>query len=440
MEKELSELAQYGCEIAKKEGAEFADVAVGTGRNISVDIERNAIKHGDANFSSGISIRAFIKGGMGFASATSLDKDEIMKAAKKATELAKIAQPDPDFVSLVPPKEYSSVDRLFDDKIAGLDVGSAIKYLISNIETARQLNSEAILNGGIEVGFSEGVLANSLGVLAPSKGTNISMGIQASIRKSDDVGFFFDFDYARMFSDFNPNDIGLNAVKMAMKFLGSRHIKGGVMPVILSPLSAHSLFSGLCSNANAEDIQRNRSYLCNKKGERIASEKLTIKDEPLIPGGMSSGKCDGEGFPHKTLKIIEKGVLKTYLHNSYTANKAKEESTGHSTRGGIAPTNVNPELGTKKEAELIKEIKEGLYIAEGGLHPNSVTGDISATVDFGFMIENGEIAYPVRNVMVGINMFELLANIDEVSSDFRQEPGVIMPSVRINNVRVTGAA
>jgi PmbA protein len=89
-------------------------------------------------------------------------------------------------------------------------------------------------------------------------------------------------------------------------------------------------------------------------------------------------------------------------------------------------------------AEIIKDIKEGLYINSGGLSPNSVTGEISATVDFGFKIENGELAYPVQSTVIGVNMLDLLKNIDAISSDYREEPGIVMPTVRAQNVRVAG--
>jgi len=153
---------------------------------------------------------------------------------------------------------------------------------------------------------------------------------------------------------------------------------------------------------------------------------------------MASSPFDGEGFPHKPLVVVENGILKSYLHNSYTANKAKEPNTGHSTRGGISPTNIRPKLGDKTSEQIINQTKEGLYINMGSISPNPVTGEISATVDFGFKIENGELAYPVKNTMIGVNMLELLKNIDAISSDYREEPGTIMPTVRAQNIKVAG--
>jgi len=438
---DLLELAEYGCEIAKKEGAEFVDAVAHRGRNISVGIERNFIKHGNVSTYSGMSIRAFVKGGMGFASISGLKKEEILNLAKKASVLAKNAQPDPDFVALPsPPESYPVVEGLFDEGIQGIDAGKLVEYLRRIIEEARSVNRDVVVNGGTGLHYSETAIVNSAGIHAGMRSSVIHISASATIRMGDEVGTFFDFDNARRLSDFNPAGIGVNATRMAMKFLGARHIRGGIMPVIFGPLSGLNIFRTLCYNANAEDIQRNRSYLLGKKGEQIASEVVTIVDDPLIPGGMNSSPYDGEGFPHTKLTVVERGVLKTWLHNSYTANKGKEKNTGHSTRGGISPTNVIVVPGRKTERELISEIKDGIYVAMGDISPNRITGDISATIDWGFKIENGEIAYPVKNVMIGMHMLDFLKNIDAVSSDYREEPGAIMPAVRVQNVKIAGGA
>jgi len=435
----LVEIAEYGCEVAKKEGAEFVDVGVHSGMGMSVDVERGAVKHGDTAVSSGVSVRAFIKGGMGFTGASSLKKEDVRGAALKAAALAKVAQPDPDFVSLPEPSgSYPVVEKLWDDNIRGVSAGKLVGYLRRSIEEVKSVRGDAIINGGAGLGHSESAIANSLGIRASIKGSSIRMSTSVTFKEGDDVGTYFDFDNSRLLPDFNPSGIGVNAAKMALKFLGARHIQGGVMPVVFGPLSGLSIFRVICWNANAEDIQRNRSYLIGKKGAQIASDIVTVVDDPLIPAGMGSGPFDGEGFPHSRLTVIEKGVLKTWLHNSYTANKGKEKNTGNSTRGGTSITNTVVSLGTKTEKELISEIKDGLYVAVGSIFPNPQSGDISETVDWGFKIENGEIAYPVKNVMIGMHMLEFMKNIDAISSDFRGEPGARMPSVRVRDGRVAG--
>jgi len=173
-----------------------------------------------------------------------------------------------------------------------------------------------------------------------------------------------------------------------------------------------------------------------KKGEQVASRLVTLIDDPLLPGGLSSGVCDGDGFPHRRVVLVENGVLKSYLHSNYTARKAGEENTGHSTRGGIAPTNVIPALGTKTAAEIVAEVEDGVYVTLGRPSPDTATGQVSALVDAGFRIENGELTYPLKSTMVAGYGLELLSSIDAISSDYRAEPGRVLPTIRVQGVRV----
>ena len=436
---DLLKIARMACDVAMREGAEFVDVVASRGRSIGVELENGAIKSTDVRRSFDVSIRAYVSGGMGASNAGGyVDEKNIVEAARKAAELAKIAQPDPDFVGLPSPSTYQQVPGLYDDRIAEMHVDQIVEYAIMNIDSAKEVAEDAIISGGAGSGFGESALVNSLGVEVESIGTFISADIFTIIKRGDDIGSYFEFDESRNLDDFVPDGIGAKATEAALKFLGSRNVETCILPVVFGPLASYSLFSALCGNANAEDIQRNRSYLVGMKEEQVASELVTIMDDGLYPRGMNSGRCDGEGFPRKPLLVVEKGVLKSYLHNSYTANKGREENTGHSTRGGISPTNIRPSLGSMTAAEIIKDTKEGLYINSGGLSPNPVTGEISATVDFGFKIENGELTYPVQSTMIGVNMLDLLKNIDAISSDCREEPGIVMPTVRAQNVRVAG--
>lgn len=436
--KDLEELAHSACQAAVEAGAEFVDVSAYRGRNVGIELEDDAIKSCDARWQSGVSVRVFVQGARGWASSSGLDPDEAVRAARNAADLAKVAEPDPDFVTLPGPADYPSVDGLFDPKLETFDVQELIRYLVENIEAAHDVDPDVSVNGGAGTSWSESVLVNNLGVDAASRSTYIGLNIWSIVKRGDDVGSYYEYGTSRVLEDLEPGGIGTKATQEAVRSLGARKIGTGTLPVILGPQAAHDTLSSLCGAANAEDIQRNRSWLAGRKGERIASELVTLVDDPTVPRGLSSSVADGEGFPRKRLTVIDRGVLASWLHNSYTANKAGEPNTGHSTRGGIAPTNVNPGLGDVTAADIIRDTQEGLYLPQGGVQPNQVSGDFSSSVDTGFKIENGEIAYPVKNTMIAGNMLEFLANIDAVSSDYREEPGCIMPTIRIKEVRVAG--
>jgi len=435
---DLLDLAHKACDAAAAAGAEFVDVSAARGRWMNVELEKGAIKSCDARWNAGVSVRAFVRGGQGWASSSGLDEAEALTAARNAAELAKAAEPDPDFVTLPGPADYSAVEGLDDPRIAELEVKDLIRWAGENIDAAREMEPEVVVHGGARSGWGESALVNSLGVEATNRSTHIGMSIFAIVKRGDDVGSYYEFDTGRRLDDFEPDGIGAKATQEAVKFLSARKIETGVLPVVFGPLASHGIFSMLCWSANAESVQRKRSYLIGKKGEKIASELVTLVDDALIPNGLGSSAYDGEGFPRKPLSVVESGVLLSWLHNSYTANKAREPNTGHATRGGIAPTNVNPKLGNVLAEEIIRDTKEGLYIPIGGVFPNQVSGDFSETVDFGFKIENGELAYPVKNTMIAGNMLEFLGNLDAISSDAREEPGMIMPTIRAQGLRVAG--
>ena len=184
--------------------------------------------------------------------------------------------------------------------------------------------------------------------------------------------------------------------------------------------------------------------MAGKLGEQIGSELLTLLDDALIPGGMGSGALDGEGSVRKKVTVVEKGAFRQELHGLYTSEKAKKRgeerpNTGHGGRGGGGPTNVIPTLGSKTADEIIAETDEGIYVNFGGVFPNMVTGEISASVDLGFKIEGGKRAYPLKNTMLGVNIFDFLKAIDAISSDARIEPGMVMPTLRATGVCVASA-
>jgi PmbA protein len=436
----LKNLATIACEAAISDGAEFADVGAWDTRSLAVDIRANTIKSCDASRHAAISVRAIYRGGTGWSSTDEMDEGSAIKAGKKAAALAKVAEPDPDFISLVAPAEnYPEVPGLADPTIETMDIRRIIKYAVENIDSALAVSSEAIVEGGFSAQYNASAIVNSLGVSLGKESSRIGGYTMVVIRRGDDVGSFYDFDSARVLEDFAPDGIGARAAQKALKFLGARKIETQRMPIILGPIAASSIFNSIVLNADAEEVQRGRSFMAGKVGEKIASDIITITDDPLIPRGLASRPWDLEGAPSKPLIVVENGVLKTYLYSSYTAGKAKVAITGHGTRSGNAvPSNIVPKLGSMTSEEIIRSTKHGLYIDIGGIVPNSTTGDVSRTVDFGFVIENGELAYPVASTMIGGNFLDMLKNVDAISSDYREEPGNIMPTIRIQDVLVAG--
>ena len=421
-------------------GAEWCDVSAGTGRDISVTIEKTGIKTADAGQGEDLAIRVFVRGGMGYAAVSGRDPADIAEAVERAVALAKEATPDPDFKRLPAPDPAPQVEGLFDDRVAGMGVADVVRIAAANLEAAKALEPDVNLSGNVGLSVGEGALATSTGIALAVRGTDVGASIDALVKRGTDVGFFYDFDFGRFLADCRLEDVGTSAVLSARRFLGAKRIKSGRMTLVLGPLASYGFLGGVVGAANAESIQRGRSYLCDRFGEVIGSPHLTLVDDGLIPRGLHSGAHDGEGTRRRRLTVIDHGRLVSLLHNSYTAGKACTESTGHGTHsGGIGPTNLRPALGERPAAGILREVREGIYLESGELRADPASGDISASIDFGFLIRDGQLVHPVESAMIGGNIFDLLAHLDAVSSDAREEPGALMPTVRIQDVQIAGA-
>ncbi len=435
------EYVQRVVDAAKKAGADFAEASIADGRHISVEVEAGSIRSTEAARTDALLVRTFVNGGNGTLAVSGLAARGISPedAAREAVEMAKSADSDPDFVSLPAPEDAPEIEGLYDERLAEYSPADAVKVVGHAVDAARAVASDALVMADISVSAGSAAIANSLGVALERRKSSIDHGVFCVVRRDGDTGAFYDFDAGNTLDDVSLAPVAESAARQALTFLGSRKIETKSMPVILGPLSAYSFLKSIAGATNAESIQRKRSYLVGKLGEKIGSDLLTVRDDAFVPRGLASGAFDGEGAKRWQVTIFEGGRFNEMLHNSYTAHKAGAANNGHATRGGgISPTNVFIALGDRTAAEIIAETKEALYINMGSLSIHSASGDISTSVDFGYKIENGRMAYPVANAMVAGHIFDLLASIDAVSSDYRAEPGTIMPTIRIARLDVSG--
>ncbi len=438
-ERKLMPLAERALETAMRAGAEWCDVSVSRSSDVSVDVENGSIKSVDAIEGSGFTVRAMVAGAQGVFSASGFEEDDIDAGARDAVAMAKAAEADPDFRALPPPSTPAEIPGLYDPRIAGMTPAEAVDIAVRNVEEGRKVDPSVILSGGVGFDASTGVFASSTGLRAAHRGTSVQVSYFAIIKRGGDAGSSFELDLGRMFEDIDPAEPGRKATEDALRFLGAKKVATKRMSIVLGPLATYSFVRSLVGAAGAEGIQRRRSFLVGKRGEQLGSPLLTVVDDGLIPRGMFSSEHDGEGAERRRVTIFEQGVFKSMLHNSYTAGKAGEPNTGHGGRtGGVHASNLVMTLGHRTAAEIIADTEEGIYVNMGSVAPDPASGDISASVDFGFKIEKGRLAYPVINAMITGDIFEFLKNLDAVSSDFREEPGNLLPTLRFRDVQIAG--
>ena len=252
------------------------------------------------------------------------------------------------------------------------------------------------------------------------------------------------FSLARSYSGLEkPADIGRIAAERAVRRLGAVKVETQKVPVVFEPRTSRSLLGNIFEAVHGESIYRHSSFLTGKLGQKVASENLTVIDDGTIPGLFGTSPFDDEGVPTRRTVVIEKGVLKSYLTNTYTARKLGMKTTGNAARGitgnaGIGHGNLYMEKGEKSPEEILKGIPNGFYVTElMGFGINIVTGDYSRGAT-GLWIRNGELAFPVSEVTIAGNLVNMLQDLEFIGSDLEFRGSTAAPTLCIREMTVGG--
>lgn len=431
-------------ELAKLD-VDFYDVVAMYSRSVSVSIFGRGIKETSSKVDVGLGVRAFKNKGLGIAYTQSLDEDDVVETVRKAVKHAHVAQPDPYFKRIPGPSKAPRVQGLCDGEVVNITIEDASRVALSMIDACEGVRGGGMYRGEFHSNHAIFHLASSTGVDIEDEKTVVSAYIQPVYREGGDVGSSYEFDYSVRLSGIDPYWIGRRAAEKAIEQFNSKKVRSETLPIILLPEASSSLFGSLLSALSGERAVKGRTFASNLLKKKVAPESLRVIDDGTIPGAVFSSTYDGEGVPRRQLKVIEGGVILTFLHNSYSAGIMNVESTGHATRSGYmgyvdaGPTNIRVEGGDSTIDEIIRETRRGILIVNASLSPNMVSGEISTTIDEGFMIEDGEKAFPVKNVMVGGHILEFLKNIDMISKDGRTfGGGHFFPAIRIREARLSG--
>jgi PmbA protein len=237
-------------------------------------------------------------------------------------------------------------------------------------------------------------------------------------------------------------EIGREAARRAIAHLGSRKLSTGTYPVVFDKDAARAILGLLAGCVLGDAVYRRRSYLDGKLGKQIASKHVTVYDHPLLPRAPGTRPFDGEGRKVKKLTVVDKGVLQTYLLDTYSARKLGLKPTGSASGSGGIPhastSNFYLEAGRRKPSALLEGIDRGFYVVRMmGFGFDPVSGNFSRGAE-GFLIENGELADPVSEVTVSRNLGDLLRGIDMVASNLEHRTSIAAPSFRVDHMTVAG--
>ncbi|MCL1924271.1 MAG: TldD/PmbA family protein, partial [Defluviitaleaceae bacterium] len=288
---------------------------------------------------------------------------------------------------------------------------------------------------------SKGSLVNSYGLDLSSESGQAFCYIYVRVKQKEEVKTGVKIFASRDFEDFDPKKLAKEAVEIALSKLGAILPKSDKYNVIIENKAFINLFSVFSSNFYAENIQRGVSLLKGKLGEKVASEKLTIKDDYKHNKSIQAKAFDSEGVKTKNKIVVENGVLKTFLYNLKSAKKDGVKPTGNGTRGGTGVVNFYIEPSKNSLNYLFEKMQNGIIITSfAGLHAgtNSISGEFSLQAE-GFIIEAGEKSRPIQNFVVSGNFYKMLNNIEELADDIYFGGGSLgSPSIWVKELIIAG--
>lgn len=447
-ESSLREVATDVVSRAMKAGATAAEAIVREGTEFSTLVRLGNVETLKESGSRAVGLRVFVEKRAASTYSSDFSREGLEHLVKGALELARVTSEDP-FAGLPDPSQLGSLPdlQLYYPDVYSLPPEQRIDYA-RRAETAALNADPRIKNsdgGSFDASFGSKILANSLGFT----GSYLRSGCSVSaipIAQAENGAMQRDYWYssARTLSRLDsPEAVGAEAARRTLRRVGARKIASTRVPVVFDAETARSLLDTLFDAVNGDAIYRQSSFLEGKLGEKIAADSVTVVDDSTIPGGFGSSPFDGEGIPCRRTVVIENGVLKSYLLNTYTARKLGLETTGSASRSlagnpGIGHGNFFLQKGTRSPQQIIADIKQGLYVIDLlGFGVNLVTGDYSRGAT-GIWIENGELTYPVEEITVAGNLKEMLSNIVEIGSDLEFRSSLACPTLRIDGMTIAG--
>jgi PmbA protein len=446
---DLKELTTDVVSRAMKAGASAAEAVVREGNEFSTVVRLGEVETLKESGAKVMGVRVF----MGKRAASTYTSDfsagGIDQLVNSAVSLAKITSED-EFGGIPEKELLGSISGdldLYHPDVYSLSTADRIDYARRAEKAATSADSRIANSEGGSFDAADGrkILANSHGFVGEYKRSYCSVSA-VPVAKDENGNMQRDFWYsvARSIKLLeNPEQVGRIAAERTLRRLGAKKAKTAKVPIIFDPMVSRALLESIADAVNGDSIYRGASFLAGKLGQKIAGENVTIVDDGTMKGGFGTSPFDGEGVPTRRTVVIEKGELKSYLLNTYTAKKLKLSTTGSASRGlagtpGIGVGNFFLQPGSRSPQQILADVPDGLYVTEFlGFGVNLVTGDFSRGAS-GMWISGGQFAYPVEEITVAGNLKDMLFHISEIGSDLEFRGSVACPTLRIDGMTVAG--
>ena len=464
---DLLQLASDVVSRAVRAGATDAEAVLYEGDEFHAKVRLGQVETLKESGSRAIGLRVFLASAEGqrtaSTSSSDLSPESIDRLVSGALSLARIASPDP-FAGLPEPGEFGQHDP---DALALYFDDVNQQPPAERIEAARTCEAAALAfdpriqnsgGGDYDTATSHKILINSRGFLGEFRRSYCGFSAQP-IAHDEHGNMQRNYWYSasrttRLLED--AVAIGQEAARRTLRRLGARRVKTQQAPIVFAPEVARGIVGNIFDAANGDAIYRHASFFSGKLGERVAGDNITVIDdgtlvfdraldaETIQVGGFGTAPFDSEGLPTRRTVIVENGILRNYVMNTYTARKLNMQSTGNASRSlasspGIGAGNFFLQPGAETPEQIIAGVTSGLYVTEVmGFGVNLVTGDYSQGAA-GLWIENGELAYPVEEITIAGDLKDMYQNITAIGTDLVFRSASAAPTIRIDGMTIAGA-
>jgi PmbA protein len=447
----LTDLAAEVVERARKGGADVAEAIARSGSQLSTKVRMGEPELVEEAGHRSLGMRVIKQQRVALTSTSDLTPRGIDRFVQDALELVDISQEDP----FAGPADPALIARgalpeldLYDPRGGEVTAAEALELARRGEQAARDADPRITNSDGATFSRTAGAFALVLsgGFRGGYAGSFASLVV---VPVADDEGGKkrrgFHYTAKRYLNELDsPEAVGKEAARRTLRKLGAKKVPTCEAPVVFDPDAARAILGLLAGCAMGSSIWRKSSYLVGREGTRVASDLITIVDDPLRPRAPGSRPFDGEGLLSRVNTVVEKGTLQTYLCDSYSARKLGRAPTGSASRGsgggvGASTSNLILQPTDMPAAEIVRSTRRGLYVTEMmGFGFNAVTGDFSRGAS-GFWIEDGVLTHPVSEVTISLNVDQLFQQIDAVGDDLDLRSSTASPTLRVSSMTIAGS-
>mgnify|MGYP003334013591 FL=1 len=435
--------------VAQAKPGEQIEAYVGRGGETSVRVYEGELEHFVSAQSAGVGIRVIKDGRTGVAYAGTLDEAAISEVLADARDNVQFGNPD-EFAGLATPDGVDPVPQKFwDDALANFPTDQKVALTKDLEQRALAADSRVRTeSANYDDGWDESAFATTTGIRISGRSNGCYVSVVTLADDGDETQTGFGFSVGDSPNDFNLDKAAREAADRATRLLGATKPSSKRTTIVLDPYVTSQFVSILSSAFSGENVSKGRSIFAERLGEQVAVPSFTLVDDPTNKLAYTSTDIDGEGLAARRNVLIEDGVLKMFVHSSYSARRMKTRSTGNATRGGFASSpgvgclamQVTP--GSKSQADLIAGIDDGVLIQEvSGLHSgvNPISGDFSTGAS-GMTISKGVVGAPIREFTIGSTLQRMLLDIVAIGNDVDWLPmRAAGLSLVINDVTISGS-